>query len=103
MSAYYLRILDHPRGAILRVEFTSRGREIVDYAVVLLLEVGAVTETVRLYDAAHGFNEMHRLTRSAGKQPGTRFHSGTLGDGMRAAISEIESGYAEMIEGWERQ
>ena len=89
MSAYYLRILDHARGAMLRVEFTSRGREIVDYAVVLLVVVGEVAETIRVYDAAHGFNEMHRFTRSGGKQPGTSFHGATLGDGMRAAIAEI--------------
>jgi hypothetical protein len=34
---------------------------------------------------------------------GWAFHSGSLGEGMRAAISEIENGYREMIEGWERQ
>ena len=61
------------------------------------------TKTIRLYDAAHGFNEMHRHTRSGGKEPGAPFHSGTLGDGMRAAIAEVERNYAEMIEGWERQ
>lgn len=103
MSAYYLRILDHARGVMLRVEFTSEGREIVDYAVVLLLAVDGDTETIRLYDAAHGFNEMHRYSRSKGKEPGAPFHSGTLGDGMRAAIAEVERGYADMIEGWERQ
>jgi hypothetical protein len=103
MSAYYLRILDHARGATLRVEFTSQGRQIVGYAVVLLLVVGELAETIRVYDAAHGFNEMHRFTRSAGKQPGIRFYGGTLGEGMRAAIEEIETGYAEMIEGWKRQ
>jgi hypothetical protein len=30
-------------------------------------------------------------------------HSGTLGEGMRAAIEEIEGGFRQMIEGWERQ
>jgi hypothetical protein len=103
VSAYYLRILDHALGAMLRVEFTSEGREILDYAVVLILAVGEGTETIRLYDAAHGFSEMHRFTRNKGKGPGTPFHGGTLGDGMRAAIADIERGYAEMIDGWERQ
>jgi hypothetical protein len=46
---------------------------------------------------------MHRYTRSAGKQSGTPLHRGTLGDGMRAAIAEIKSGYREMIEGWQGQ
>jgi hypothetical protein len=46
---------------------------------------------------------MHRYTRSGGKQPGEPFHASTLGEGMRAAIGEIERGYGEMIEGWKRQ
>ena len=103
MSADYLRILDHVLGAMLSVEFMTQGREITDYAVVLLLEVGDATETIRVYDGAHGHNEMHRHTPSGDKQPGTPFHSGTLGEGMRAAIDEVERGYREMIEGWERQ
>lgn len=74
-----------------------------DYAVVLLLDTEKGTETIRVYDSAHDHNEMHRFTCSGGKEPGTVFHSGTLGEGMRAAISEVERGYREMIEGWERQ
>lgn len=99
MGANYLRILDHLLGAMLSVEFTTEGTEVTDYAVVLLLEVEGVVETIRLYDGAHGHNEMHRYTRSEGKQAGTPFHGGTLGEGMRAAIEEIEGGYREMIEG----
>lgn len=72
---------------MLRVEFTTQGREVTDYAVVLLLDTDKGTETIRVYDSAHGHNEMHRYTRSKGKQPGTVFHSGTLGEGMRAAIA----------------
>lgn len=88
---------------MLRVEFTTDGRKITDYAVVLLLAPGDATRTIRVYDSAHGHNEMHRYTRSAGKQPGEPFHAGTLGEGMRAAIHEIERGYSEMIEGWKGQ
>lgn len=103
MSAYYLRVLDHILGAMLRVEFTTNGRKITDYAVVLLLALDGSTETIRVYDGAHGHNEMHRYTQSEGKQPGEPFHAGTLGEGMRAAIKEIERSYGEMIEGWKRQ
>jgi hypothetical protein len=103
MGAHYQRVLDHALGALLRVEFTTDGKEITDYAVVLLLALDGSTETVRVYDGAHGHNEMHRYTRSDGKQPGEPFHAGTLGEGMRAAIAEIERGYGEMIEGWKRQ
>jgi hypothetical protein len=49
---------------------------------------------VRVYDAAHGFNEMHRHTEEGGKQSGTVFHRGTLGDGMHDAI-EGRSPYPE--------
>jgi hypothetical protein len=103
MSADYLRILDHIHGVRMSVEFTSQGPEITDYAVVLMLERGEATETIRVYDSAHGHNEMHRYARSEGKQPATPFHSGTLGEGMRAAIDQVERGYREMIDGWERQ
>jgi hypothetical protein len=103
MSAYYRRILDHTLGALMRVQFTTQGGDVIDYGVVLLLETEKGIETIRVYDAAHDHNEMHRYTRSGGKEPGTVFHSGTLGEGMRAAISEVERGYPEMIEGWERQ
>jgi len=103
MSAYYRRILDHALGTLLRVQFTTEGREVVNYAVVLLLDTEKGTETIRVYDSAHGHNEMHRYTRSGGKEPGTAFHRGTLGEGMRVAISEVERGYRELIEGWERQ
>ena len=103
MSAYYQRVLDHVRDALLGVEFTTDGSQVVDYAVVLLLAVDGSTETIRVYDGAHGYNEMHRYSRSGGKQPGEPFHAGTLGEGMRVAIEEIERGYGEMIEGWKRQ
>ncbi len=103
VSAYYLRVLDHVVGAMLRVEFTTDGREIIDYAVVLLLALDGSTETIRVFDGAHGHNEMHRYTRSGGKQAGAPFHAGTLGEGMRAAIDQVERGYGEMIEGWKRQ
>jgi hypothetical protein len=73
VSAYYLRVLDHVLGAMLRLEFTTGGREITDYAVVLLLALDGSTETIRVYDGAHGHNEMHRYTRSEGKHRGSRF------------------------------
>lgn len=103
MSAYYRRILDHGLGALMPVQFTTRGGEVIDYAVVLLVEIEKGIETIRVYDGAHGHNEMHRYTRSGGKQPGAVFYGGTLGEGMRVAISEVERGYREMIEGWQRQ
>jgi hypothetical protein len=103
MGADYLRILDHVLGAMPQVEFATEGREVTDYAVVLLLEVGEAIETIRVYDGAHGYNEMHRYTRGEGKQAGRLFTAVPLEKGMRAAIEEIEGGYRRMIEGWEKQ
>ncbi len=72
----------------------------IDYSLVLLFATAEGTQTIRVYDSAHGFNEMHRYTRASGKQTGTPFHSGSLGEGMRAAISDVKRNFDEMIEGW---
>lgn len=85
---------------MLFVDFATERGDVVDYTVALLLGTPAGTKTVRLYDGAHGFNEMHRYTRRGGKQAGKAFHPGSLGQGMRAAIEEIKEGFVEMIEGW---
>ena len=56
--------------------------------------------TVRVYDRAHGINEMHRFDRYGGKALGETVHAGTLGEGMRAAITTVRTGHKEMIEAW---
>ena len=56
--------------------------------------------TVRVYDGAHGVNDMHRHNRGGEKAPAETFHAGTLGEGMRAAITAVRIGYKEMIEAW---
>jgi hypothetical protein len=95
-------VLDVALGASYRVEFTTRRREVMDYSVVLTVEEDGVEQTVRVYDGAHGVNELHRYTKPGGKQPAERFHGGTLGEGMRAAIDQVRATYAEMIESWRR-
>lgn len=102
MSGSYYRDIDERVGAVLRVEYTTVGGTVVDYAVVLLVKLNDATETVRVYDGAHDSNEMHRYTRAEGKQVASVFHGGTLSEGMNAAIDEIERRYVAMIEGWER-
>jgi hypothetical protein len=102
VSAHYERVLDALGGVLLRVEFITDGREVVDYALVLIAMRQGDLVTARVYDGAHGVNEMHRYTRSGGKQPAVHFHAGTLGEGMRAAMVEIELRYRQMIEGWDR-
>jgi ferredoxin-NADP reductase len=79
---FYRDVLDYEVGARIVVEFTTRGREVVDYAVVLTVddEHGEAV-TVRVYDGAHGINEMHRHDRAGEKAPAASFHAGTLGEG----------------------
>lgn len=102
MSARYYKDLDLPGGVYIWVDFSTERGMVVEYRVVLLLETPVGTETIRVYDGAHGYNEMHRYTRRFGKQTGAPFHSGSLGEGMRAAIQDIEGRYFKMVEGWER-
>jgi hypothetical protein len=103
VSADYRQLLDELLGVFMHVRFTTYRRDVVDYAVVLLIEGQGDAETVRLYDGAHGTNEMHRYTRSGGKQLAEVFHRDALGPAMRAAIEQIVYGYEAMIESWLKQ
>lgn len=103
MSGLYAYVIDRGLRAWIYVEFTTNRRAVTDYAVLLLVQQGEQLETVRVYDGAHGHNEMHRYTQSGGKQAAEVFNHDTLGAGVRAAIAEIKQGYAEMIDSWHRQ
>ena len=98
----YDEVLDELSGGkvVLSVYLKSRGPEVVDYALVLLLDSGGGRETIRVYDSSHGFNEMHRHTRDGGKQKGVVFSDATLGEGVRAAKENIKERYLAMIDGW---
>lgn len=95
---YEVPLAADPDVAML-VEFTTQRGEVVDYAVVLTIAL-ARTHTVRLYDGAHGVNDMHRYTRTRGKHPPTAFHPGTLGQGLRYAIAQVERNYLLYIQSW---
>jgi len=94
------RVLDYEIGARMVVSYTHDAGQVIDYAVVLVVQHDGSKQTVRVYDGAHGVNDMHRHTRSRGKAPAERFHGGTLAEGMRIAIHAIQSNYREMIDGW---
>ncbi len=93
-------MLDHELRALLAVEFTVCRCEVLDYAVILAIDDGWAVETVRVYDGAHGFNEMHRYRRIGKKTPAEIFHHGTLGEGMRAAIALVRDDYQGLIAAW---
>jgi hypothetical protein len=100
MSQRYRDVLDYEVGARIVVKFTTRRREVVDYAVILTVDEGSGEATVRVYDGTHGVNDMHRHGTVSGKAPAETFHAGTLGEGMRAAITAVRIGYEEMIDAW---
>lgn len=102
MGTFYDEVLDQSRGIAMVVDFETDRADVTDYAVVLVVEEAGRRRTVRLYDGAHGRNEMHRYNRKLGKQPAKVFHRGTLGEGMRWAIDKIKRGYEEMIDAWQR-
>jgi hypothetical protein len=100
MNQRYRDVLDHDVGARIIVAFTTRRREVVDYAVILTVDDGNGEEVVRVYDGAHGVNDMHRHGAVSGKALAETFHAGTLAEGMRAAITAVRIGYKEMIDAW---
>jgi hypothetical protein len=100
--SWYTEVFDELRGVKLVVRFHRIRAAVTDYALVLVAEIDGRARTIRVYDAAHGRNEMHRYTKKLGKRPAELFHSGTLGEGMRSAIEAIQDGYEEMIDGWRR-
>jgi hypothetical protein len=102
MGAQYEQALNAFETVQVLVEFATRRDAVIDYPLVLVAELDGRIETIRVYDAAHGVNELHRYTKDLGKQPAEVFHRGTLGDGMRSALAAIKDGYEEMIDGWRR-
>jgi hypothetical protein len=100
VSGRYEKVLDWGLGVVLFVDYTTLKGEVVDYSLALLLKEVDGVKTIRVYDGAHGFNEMHRYGQATGRQRGVQVHRGTLGEGMNAAIATIEASYVAMIEGW---
>lgn len=87
--------------AELVVWFLTERDEVTSYAVVLVRDQDHL-DPVRVYDNAHGQNELHRHTRTGGKQAAEPHLQVSHGEAMRAAIGEILAGYDKMIEAWRR-
>jgi hypothetical protein len=84
------------------VRFLTRGANVIDYAIVLLVREHEVWCVARVYDNTHGVNDMHRYNRDGVKQPADSFHHGSAGEAMRSALDTVRGGYSEMIESWRR-
>lgn len=95
--------LDGRTDIVMYVDFQTYRDTVIDYAIVLTLSRGEAIHNIRLYDGAHGVNELHRYSRSGVKQPPTLFHPSTLGEGMRYAIAEVKRRYQQMIDTWRTQ
>jgi len=79
-----------------------RGRTILEYSVVLRVWRDGGWRTLRVFDNAHGVNEVHRYTRSEGKQPGRVWHHGTAGEAFRDAWKSLKESYKRIEEAWLR-
>lgn len=87
--------------ADLLVWFVTEHGAVISYSVVLVARHVGAWHTIRVYDNAHGANEMHRHTLAGGKQPAEALQPGEFGEAMRAARAEVLAGYEKMIEAWQ--
>ena len=87
-------------GAKILVDQTTVKGRVTRYSVTLVAWIEERWETIRVFDNVHGRHEMHRYTRSGGKQSGILVYHGENGAAMRAAKDWIENSYERMIEGW---
>jgi len=95
-----MRLAEHVQ---LVVWFATERDRVVSYSIVLLTLHEGDWQTVRVYDNAHGRNEMHRHTLSGGKRTAEAVREESdAGEAMRAAREEALAGYEKMIEGWLR-
>lgn len=84
------------------VEFKTERGELTGFTVLLRVRREGHWHEVRVWDNAHGRNEMHRYTRSGGKQPGVIFDRGSSAVGYRAAYADARANFEEIVDGWER-
>ena len=94
--------IDVAPGVEILVEFKTERGELAGYTVLLRVLRDGEWHEVRVWDNAHGDNEMHRYTRSGGKQAGVVFHQGSFAEGYRAAYADARTNFEEIVDGWER-
>lgn len=75
---------------------------LVEYAIALRVFENGWWQTVRLYDNAHGANDMHRYSRQEGKRPAENFSQGRPSEAYLLARNLILEGWEQMIDSWRR-
>lgn len=76
-------------------------RDVVRFAVLLLVWADEAWRPVELFDCSHGErNDRHIYAVDGTKGPARTFHHGTPGEAMRAATGLILTDYRRMIDRW---
>lgn len=76
-------------------------RDVVRYAVLLLVLIDDIWRPVVLFDCSHDErNDRHDYTRRGIKGPAVIFHHGSPGEAMRIAIGLIRDHHQRMIGSW---
>jgi hypothetical protein len=88
---------------LVRIYAAYRGRVApMEYAVMLQVRIEGRMRTIRLFDNAHGSNEMHEYT-GAEKQPAEPFLADQPpNEAMPATIEYLENNWEEVLYSWKR-
>lgn len=99
MSPGWNEDLDHQ--VRMLVEFSTTRAGVDRYRVVLIATLVGQDATIRVYDNTHGPHDLHRYTRTGGKQAAENWHQGPAVRAMNAARDLIRSRYEDMIRSWD--
>lgn len=83
------------------IRFSSSGRPIHRYAVILLAYRDGGWREVRVFDNHLGEHHQHRYTRAGGKADAELFHPGPTNQAIAAAIDHLKTGWAAIILSWD--
>ncbi|HYV16756.1 MAG TPA: hypothetical protein VE972_12130 [Conexibacter sp.] len=76
-------------------------RDVVSFAVVLVIWAYGAWRPVALFDCSHDErNDWHRYDRHGLKGAAEPFHHGTPAEGYREAVALIRADHERMIEQW---
>ena len=88
-----------PLSADTRILVEMEGRPLELYAIMLQLRIEGRWQTIRLFDNAHGYHDMHRYT-GAEKHPAERFSEGTVNEVAPMAIRYLIEHWEAIAESW---